>query len=77
MKAKFVGIQDLNFQNDKGETITGKNLFIVYEDENVTGLKAGKLFLKEGTTLPKDVKLNDTLELSFNMKGKVEAIFKA
>lgn len=77
MKVKFVGIQELNFQTDRGENIIGNNLFILHEDENVTGLKASKVFVKEGINLPKDVKLNDTLDISFNMKGKVEAIYKA
>lgn len=77
MKAKFVGIQELNFQTDRGENIVGNNLFILHEDENVTGLKASKVFVKAGINLPKDVKLNDTLDISFNMKGKVEAIYKA
>ena len=77
MKAKFVGIQELNFQTNRGENIVGNNLFILHEDENVTGLKASKIFVKEGINLPKDIKLNDTLDISFNMKGKVEAIYKA
>ena len=77
MKAKIVGIQELNFQTDRGENIVGNNLFIIHEDENVTGLKASKVFVKEGVNLPKDVKLNDMIDISFNMKGKVEAIYKA
>ena len=77
MKAKIVGIQELNFQTDRGENIVGNNLFILHEDENVTGLKASKVFVKDGVNLPKDVKLNDMIDISFNMKGKVEAIYKA
>lgn len=77
MKAKIVGIQELNFQTDRGENIVENNLFILHEDENVTGLKASKVFVKEGVNLPKDVKLNDMIDISFNMKGKVEAIYKA
>ncbi len=77
MKVKFVGIQELNFQTDRGDSIVGHNLFILYEEKNITGLKASKVFVKEGINLPKDVKLNDMLDISFNMKGKVEAIYKA
>lgn len=77
MKAKLVGIQVLDFSIDGGERITGTNIFINHEDENVAGLKASKLFLKEGVNLPKDVKINDMLDISFNMKGKVEMIYKA
>lgn len=77
MKAKMVGLQDLQFKNDRGENIVGKNVYILWEDENVVGLKAGKLFLKEGIEVPKDIKINDMVQLSFTMTGKVEAIYKA
>ncbi len=77
MKAQFVGVQELDFQTERGDNIKGKNLYILHEDENVTGLKASKIFVKEGVNIPKDVKLNDMLDISFNMKGKVEAIYKA
>lgn len=77
MEAKLVGIQRVRFTNNNGELINGNNIFIEFKDENVDGFKTEKLFLKEGIELPKDTKLNDTLEISFNMKGKVEMIFKA
>lgn len=77
MEAKLVGIQRVRFTNNNGELINGNNIFIAFKDENVDGFKTEKLFLKEGIELPKDTKLNDTLEISFNMKGKVEMIFKA
>lgn len=77
MRVQIVGTQALDFKTDNGERITGNNLFVLYEDENVTGLKASKVFVKEGVNLPKDVKLNDMVDISFNMKGKVEAIYKA
>lgn len=76
MKARFVGIQELNFQTDRGENVVGNNLFILHEDENVTGLKASKIFVKETVNLPKDLKMNDILDISFNMRGRVEAIRK-
>ena len=52
------------------------NIFIGFEQEDVQGLKTEKLFLKEELVLPKDTKLNDVLDLSFNMRGKVEKITK-
>ena len=32
--------------------------------------------MKDGISLPKDTKINDTIEICFNMKGKVEMIIK-
>ena len=77
MKAKLVGVQGIHFTNNNGEKISGTNIFCAFQDENVEGLRTEKFFLKDGITLPKDTKLNDTIDLSFNMKGKVEMIFKA
>jgi len=75
MQAKLVGVQHVNFTNNSGETITGTNIFCAFKDENVEGLRTDKFFLKEGIKLP-DCKINDALEISFNMKGRVEAVSK-
>lgn len=75
MQVKLVGIQHVNFTNNSGETITGTNIFCAFKEENVEGLRTEKLFLRNGIELP-DCKLNDTLEISFNRKGKVERVSK-
>lgn len=66
MKAQLVGIQLVNFTNNKGETIIGTNIFCAFKDENVEGLRTEKFFLKSEVKLP-DCKINDTIEISFNM----------
>ena len=76
MQAKIVGVQGIQFTNNRGEEISGTNIFCEFKDENVEGLRTEKFFLKNGIALPKDTKLNDTINLSFNMKGKVEMITK-
>lgn len=75
MIAQFIGIQHINFQNDNNETIAGDNAFFIFKTEDVQGMCAKKWFLKEGV-LPKDLKVNDKVEISFNFKGKVEKIAK-
>lgn len=77
MQVQLVGVQQINFTNGNGEKISGKNLFVAFRDENVEGLRTEKFFLKEGIALPKDTKLNDAIELSFNHKGKIEMVYKA
>lgn len=69
MQAKLVGIQHINFTNN-GETINGTNIFCAFKGENVEGLRTEKFFLRPEIKLP-DCKLNDNIEISFNMKGKV------
>ena len=76
MQAKLVGVQHVNFTNNNGETINGTNIFCAFKDENVEGLRTEKFFLRPEIKLP-ECKLNDTIEISFNMKGKVEMVYKA
>lgn len=76
MQVKLVGVQSISFTNNSGEIINGTNIFCAFKDENVEGLRTEKFFLKDGIKLP-DCKINDTIEVSFNMKGKVEALKKA
>lgn len=76
MQVKLVGVQPVNFTNNNGETINGTNIFCAFRDENVEGLRTEKFFLKDGIKLP-DCKINDTIEISFNMNGKVEMLYKA
>lgn len=74
MQAKLLGFMGVDFTNKDGEQIVGMNIFVAFKDENIHGLRAEKFFLKEGISLPEQVKVNDTLEISFNYKGKIESI---
>lgn len=76
MRARLDGVQPIGFRNNSGEEINGTNIFVAFKDENVQGLRSERFFLKAGIELPKDIKLNDTIELSFNHKGKIEMINK-
>ncbi|MBO5577477.1 MAG: hypothetical protein J5956_14445 [Ruminococcus sp.] len=77
MKMKLVGVQPIHFTNNNGDVIEGTNIFCAFEDDNIQGLRTEKFFLKDGIKLPKDTKLNSVIDVSFNMKGKVEMIFNA
>lgn len=77
MRAKLLGIQLVNFTNSKNETICGKSLFVAFADESVEGVRTEKFFVKDSIPFPKNTKINGTLELSFNHKGKIEAIYPA
>lgn len=76
MQVKLIGVQHVNFTNNNGETINGTNSFCAFKDENVEGLRTEKFFLRPEINLT-ECKLNDTIEISFNMKGKVEMVYKA
>lgn len=74
MQVKVLGISQVKFTNNNGETINGTNLYCGYKDENTVGIRADKFFLKDGIQV--DCKPNDTIELVFNMRGKVESVHK-
>lgn len=75
MQVKLVGVQHVNFTNNSGEIINGINIFCAFKDENVEGLRTEKFFIKPEIELP-ECKINDVIDISFNMKGKVEMISK-
>ena len=76
MLVRLLGIKPIEFTNDNGERISGNTIFCAFKDETVDGLRTEKWFLKEAVKLP-ECKINDNLEISFNMKGKVEMVTKA
>ena len=75
MQIRLIGVQPVKFTNNNGETISGTNIYCAFKDENVDGLKTEKFFIKPEVKFP-ECKINDTIEISFNMKGKVENLYK-
>lgn len=76
MQVKLMGVMKVDFTNNKGESVSGVNLFVAFKDENVDGLHTEKVFVRSDIALPKDIKVNDILEVSFNHKGRVMGISK-
>ena len=76
MYVRVLGIQPVNFTNNNGEKVEGKNIFTAFQDENVEGLRTEKFFVKAGIPLPKDIKVNGMIDIVFNHKGRVEHINK-
>lgn len=76
MLVKLLGQKTLNFVSDKGENILGTTLYCCFQDPTVDGYRTEHFFIREGIEIP-DCKINDMIDISFNMKGKVEKITKA
>lgn len=76
MIIKLLGKKAVNFTNNNGEVVSGETLYCCFQDPNVQGYRTEKFFIKKGIEIP-DCKLNDTLDIIFNMNGKVEKISKA
>lgn len=74
MKAQLIGVQPLQFKTDSSNLIEGHTLYIGYTDENVSGMKASKIFVNKSVALPQGLKQGSMLEIEFNIKGKPEQI---
>ena len=73
IKARLIGYSKLDFQSGSGEQIKGYSLYISYPQDKVIGERTDKVFVREEIAIPK-VKVGDTLNLSFNVRGKLESI---
>ena len=77
MQVNLVGFRALDFKSDSGDQIKGTQLFVSFPDSETTGNMTERLFIRSETQLPQNLKPGDTLEVSFNMRGKVEAVAKS
>lgn len=76
MLAILLGFQKLDFNTPNGENIKGTNIYVSYSDENVVGEKSERFFVKQEVVFPENVKIGDSVNITFNHKGKVESISK-
>lgn len=75
MKATLVGYRDVNFTNkDTGELISGQSIFIEYEDVGVSGFATTKIFLPANKRLTPAPSLPTTVNIEFNIRGKLQSI---
>ena len=77
MIVELIGLQEIQFTDSSGKVIKGKTIYTAFPQENVQGLRTEKFYIKDEISIPKDIKLHEKVDLSFNMKGKVESICKA
>lgn len=73
MQAILQGFTKLDFMSADGNRVEGTTLYISFPDKNVTGQKCERIFAHKDIVFPK-VKIGDTLNFSFNHKGKLETI---
>jgi hypothetical protein len=74
MHANLLGIRILDFTGNDGKAVKGTQLFIAFQDKDVTGQATDKLFVRSDITLPKGLEVGKAIHVFFNRKGKVEAI---
>lgn len=74
MQAILQGFAKLDFTSADGNRVEGTNLYISFPDKNVTGQKCERIFASKEIVFPEKIKIGDTLNFSFNNKGKLETI---
>jgi len=77
MKAKLVGVRDLDFTASDGKRVKGVTLHLIFADEGVNGHATDKIFVRSEIELPKDLAVGKSLQVFFNRRGKVEAVVSA
>lgn len=76
---KIIGIRPSEFKGDKGETITGKNIYMTFPLEKGEGLGTERVFLTEDKMSKWAYKphVGDEVRLSYNRYGKCDGMEKA
>ena len=74
MRVTLQGFRALDFKSDNGDQVKGTQLFVSFPNDEVTGNMTEKLFIRPETQLPEKLKAGDVLDVTFNMRGKVEAV---
>ena len=76
MYAKILGLQEMDFVAKDGNQIKGTSLHACFEDERVRGYAVEKFFVRADgpVKLPVGLTANSNVDLSFNRKGKLDAI---
>lgn len=74
MIVQVIGRQVLDFSTKEGQAVKGVKLFVAYPEENTEGLRTDGIFVREGIAIPKEMKINDKLDISYNNRGRIENI---
>jgi hypothetical protein len=73
MKAKLLGIQELDFTPRNGEAVQGTKLFCAFPSTGVDGFMTESFFINENSDikLPPNLTVNEQVALEFNHKGRL------
>lgn len=77
MPLTYLGHRPYNFTGDNGSQFEGTSLYAAFEEDGVIGLMAEKFSVKKEVAIPSGLKTGDTIEVTFNRKGKIVTIKKA
>lgn len=71
MVIKVIGFRNVSFRDQQsGDQIVGKSMYYIYQDKNVEGNAADKLFIREGN--PNPFSVGKRYQVSYNRYGKFD-----
>lgn len=74
MKCQLVGIKEVDYLSKKtGKQVTGKNLYVLYEAENVRGQVATDFYVNSEFVFD-GISIGDDILVYFNQYGRVDEI---
>lgn len=77
MKAQIVGIRNTKFTaQETGELISGQTVYFLFEDDNVQGFVADRMFLSDNKLAHYRPVLKDFVDIQYNRFGKVASVQK-
>ena len=76
MKCKLVGVKNVDYTSKKtGKQVTGFNLYVTYQAENVDGLVATDFYVRSDFHMDGFV-IGDDINVFFNQYGGVDEILR-
>lgn len=74
MKCTLVGIKEVDYTSKKtGKHVTGKNLYVLYDAENVEGQVATDFYVRSDFSFD-GISIGDDMNVFFNQYGSVDEI---
>lgn len=76
---KIIGIRPSSFKGDKGEEITGKNIYMTYPLDQGTGLGCERVFVTDAKMVnwPYKPVVGDEVRINYNRFGRCDSMEKA
>lgn len=74
MKHTVLGKKAVSFTAADGKVIEGTTLFVAYDDDNVIGMAADKIFISAAKMPKGNIEVGSDIDIYFNRFGKVDSI---
>lgn len=76
---KIIGIRPSSFPGDRGDTVSGKNIYLTYPLETGEGQGSERIFVTDAklNKWPYQPKVGDEVNVSYNRFGRCDGMSKA